>query len=72
MACKPPIPFRAAASDGSRGLNTADEIDPLFGRGSQYHEDLATMPHFDARMMIRDHVNYNYNVNRFILGSCEV
>jgi hypothetical protein len=62
---KPPFLFRAASKDSdvraSRGLNTADEVDPLFYTESKYHTDLTSIEIPKARMMIHDHINYNYD-----------
>lgn len=59
MVGKPPILFRTA-SDQSRGLNTAHDIDPLYGYQSEYHVDLASVPLPTARHMIYDHIDWNY------------
>ncbi|KAK6415730.1 Cochaperone prefoldin complex subunit [Elasticomyces elasticus] len=59
---KPRYLFRAA-SDNSRGLNTAIEVDPLRGYTAvPYRADLASIPTSDATQMLRAHLKWNYNV----------
>lgn len=62
---KPPYLFRAASDDddnsnSSRGRNSADEIDPLFGKSLDYQQNLAAIE--KARNMISNHINYNYYI----------
>ena len=59
MAPVPPFLFRAASHE-SRGLNTAEKIDPLDGYESKYHKDLASISLPDVRMMIYSHINWSY------------
>lgn len=54
---KPPFLFRAA-SDRSRGLNIANQIDALLGYEADYHADLASIP--EAHVMVYDHIKWNY------------
>ena len=51
--------FRAV-SHASRGRNTSMVIDPLHGYSPEYHASLSSIPYNEARMMIRDHLNYEY------------
>lgn len=61
MMAIPPYLFRTA-SDESRGLNTANEIDPLHGYDSQYHSDIASIGLPDIRFMIKDHLDWKYHL----------
>lgn len=54
----PPFLFRAASSSYSRGINTADLIDPLAGTGSTYHSDIDSIP--ELHWKLYDHINYEY------------
>ena len=60
----PPFLFRAA-SDQSRGINTAAQIHPLHGYGLAYHRNLE---HLEAtglprsKLMIENHIGYHYKV----------
>ena len=61
MAAIPPFLFRAA-SDQSRGANTAARIDPLEHYGTaDYHKDLDSFPRCDICPMLADHFEYMYD-----------
>lgn len=54
----PPFLFRAASSNGSRGINTAFEIDPLAGTGEDYHPNIEAIPELPRKLY--DHIKYEY------------
>jgi hypothetical protein len=54
----PPFLFRAASSNGSRGINTAEEIDPLAGTGGEYHSNIESIT--ELPRLLYDHINYEY------------
>lgn len=55
----PPFLFRAASSSYSRGINTADLIDPLAGTDSTYHLTIDSIP--ELHWKLYDHINCEYN-----------
>lgn len=60
---KPPFLFRAASTvwRSSRGLNTADKIDPLHGSNARYHSKFAAIPYERAKEMVKDHISFYYD-----------
>ncbi|TKA65399.1 hypothetical protein B0A55_11809 [Friedmanniomyces simplex] len=57
---KPRFLFRAA-SDQSRGVNTAFRIDPLALPNGEYHQCLGTMTWPVARSMLEKHLKWDYS-----------
>ncbi|KAI5366605.1 hypothetical protein Slin15195_G081240 [Septoria linicola] len=55
-----PFLFRVASANGSRGLNTKEEIDPLFGYDAEYHASLDELSNDKRGIMIHHHVAYDY------------
>ena len=56
----PPFLFRVASANGSRGLNTKDETDPLFGYDAEYHSSPDDIPPVKRGIMIGHHIGYDY------------
>lgn len=59
---KTPEPARFLKPTVSRGINTAEVIDPLDGYGTEYHSSLAEIELRDLRHMLKNHVNYENKV----------